>query len=193
MQQRSDGYYGFTDSFLQDQTRQTIRGLLDGEPDAVAEARKWIRHAFFPYRGRLGDDLDDLEQDALMALIEAVRSGRYKEESSLKTFARAIGHHKCLDRLRSVTRREWVDVDELLLLDKGRDPLAAMEADEARRVSLKALAETGAPCRRLWAMIEQGLDQNTMAERLDIQVGTLRARVHRCRKKALESRDRLLE
>ena len=179
-------------TLLQSDDQSSIHGLLNGDPKAVDETRRWIRQAFFPYRDRLGDDLEDLEQDALIALIEAVRSGRYLEQSKLKTFARAIGHHKCLDRLRAASRRQWVDVEDMGLVDEGRDPMQSLEADEATRVALQALDRTGRACRGLWAMLAQGMDQRTMAERLDIQEGTLRARLHRCRKRALEARDELL-
>lgn len=182
-----------TDHPLASDDQRTVQGLLDGDPESVAEARRWIRHAFFPYRDRLQSDLEDLEQDALMALIEAVRSGRYEAQSKLKTFARAIGHHKCLDKLRAASRRQWVDVEDMGLIDEGRDPMASLEADESRRLALRALEETGEACRGLWAMLSEGMDQRGMAERLGIQEGTLRARLYRCRQKALAARDQLLD
>lgn len=176
-----------------DNDSQLKKDLLSGDPKVTLEVRKWIRAAFFPYRGRLGNDLEDLEQDALIALLEAVRAGKYKEQSRLKTFARAIAHHKCLDSLRAASRREWVDVENMELEDDRRDPMASLTADESRRMALRALQETGAPCRRLWSMLEQGMDQQMMAEHLEITQGTLRVRLHRCREKALQVRRKLLD
>jgi DNA-directed RNA polymerase specialized sigma24 family protein len=47
-------------------------------------------------------------------------------------------------------------------------------------------------CRELWRMLEQGLRYDEMSRRLGIDAGAVRARVFRCRKRALEARSRWL-
>lgn len=169
-----------------------IARLLDGDPETVEAVRSWIRAAFIPYRQRLAGDLDDLEQEILLELIEALRSGRFYGRSRLRTYVRTYVHHKAIDRLRAASRREWVLVDELDLPSGAASALDDLERSESTRVALRVLAEMPEACRELWRMIREGMRYQEMSQRLGIAEGTLRARVLRCRRRALESRRRIL-
>lgn len=169
-----------------------IDAILAGEPDAIAQLRSWIRAAFTPYRSRLANDLDDLEQDILIAFSEALSSGKFAGQSSLRTYLRSHTHHKCLDRLRVHNRREWVDVEDLDLEAGKPSALEHLTRREATTLALQIVQEMPESCRELWQMIHQGMRYSEMSQRVGVSEGTLRARVLRCRRKAIEIRERLL-
>ncbi len=168
-----------------------ISSLLDGEPEVVEQVRAWIRGAFTPYRERLAADLEDLEQEVLLQLTRNLRDGRFQGKSSLATYVRTHVHHKCIDRLRALSRRQWVDVEDLELPARGPSPLEELSRAEAVDLALRVQEQMPESCRVLWQMLQEGLSYREMSQRLGIAEGTLRVRVLRCRQRALEVRDQL--
>lgn len=168
-----------------------VAALRVGDEAALAEVRRWVRGALGPYRFRLSAELEDLEQEVVVELLAALAADRFEGRSLLATYVRRMVHFKCLNRLRTLRARRWVEVDEVELVDPEPTPF-----DEARRRSdlelgLRVLAEMPAPCRELWAMIQRGLGYEAIGERLGVAAGTLRVRALRCREKALAARERL--
>lgn len=170
-----------------------ISRLLAGDPETVALVRAWMRATFTPYRTRLADDLEDLEQEILLELTQALRQERFQARSRLRTYVRTYVHHKCIDRLRAMSRRQWVDVDDLELPSRSPSPLDALANAEATDLALRVFEEMPESCRELWRMLEQGMPYQEMSRRLRVAEGTLRVRVLRCRRQALASRDRILQ
>ena len=169
-----------------------IAALLAGEPEAVGTVQTWIRGAFKPYRGRLGPELEDLEQEILLQLTTSLRDGKFQATSSLATYARSYAHHKCIDRLRAASRRTWVDVEGLELRSPAPSALEVLTRREKTDLALRVQEELPETCREVWRMLVDGLRYGEMSERLGEPEGTLRARVLRCRRRALKIRDRLL-
>lgn len=168
-----------------------IDSLLAGDPDVVELVRSWIRAAFGPYRARLGADLEDLEQEILIDLSAALREGRFRHQSSLRTYVRTYVHHKCIDRLRSESRRQWLDIDGLELTSQSPSPLDELASTEATEVALRIAEEMPATCRQLWQMLMDGLSYRQMSQRLEISEGALRVRMLRCRKDAQKLRRKI--
>lgn len=168
-----------------------VAELVGGDEIALATVRRWIRGAFTPYRARLAADLEDVEQQVLLELLGALAAGRFEGRSRLATYVRRMVHHKCLNRLRALRGRQWVEVETLDLPDPGPAPDERAGRDAARGVALRVLAAMPESCRELWEMILRGLGYEEMAARLGVAAGTLRVRVLRCRQRAIAERDRL--
>ena len=176
---------------MDDATR--IERLLAGDAAVIDELRGWIRGSFTPYRSKLADDLEDLEQDVLIALSDALRAGKYAGKSTLRTYVRGYAHHKCLDRLRARGRRQWVDVEGLELESGRPSALEDLTREEANRLALRVLHAMPEGCRDMWTMIHEGKRYREMSEHFGVSEGTLRARVLRCRRKAIEAREKFLQ
>ena len=170
---------------------ELISGLLEGSPEVIELLRAWIRAAFTPYRTRLAAELEDLEQEVLLDLTLALRGDRFRGGSRLRTYVRTYVHHKCIDRLRTLSRRQWVDVEDLDLPSRAPSALDELSRAETAELALKVVEEMPESCRELWRMLQQGLRYREMSRRLGVAAGTLRARVLRCRRRALEVRRRL--
>ena len=167
--------------------------LLEGDPSAIAVARGWIRAAFHPYRNRFREDREDIEQDVLLQLIESLREGRFRGRSSFATYLKSFVHHKAIDMVRVARRRQWVDVDDLDLRDQHASALEQLSRSEQVVASLRALQEAPEACRELWRLLQEGLGYDEMSRHLGIAAGTIRVRVLRCRRKAVELRQKFLE
>jgi len=171
---------------------ELIARLLDGDSEVTQTVRGWMRAAYSPYRQRLAADLEDLEQEILLDLTLALRVGKFRHQSSLRTYVRTYVHHKCIDRTRSLGRRQWLDLEELELPSQKPSPFDQLSSSEATAVGLEVFQQMPESCRELWRMLEQGMRYREMSETLGIGEGALRARVARCRKGALQLRSRML-
>lgn len=165
--------------------------LLGGDAEALAEVRRWIRGALSPYRPRLAPELEDVEQQVVVELLEALAASRFEGRSRLSTYVRRMTHHKCLNRLRGLRGRQWLDVSDLELVDGEPTPFEQTRRRESLDLALRVLARMPEACVELWSMLHRGLGYDEMGERLGVAAGTLRVRVLRCREKAVAERERL--
>lgn len=78
---------------------------------------------FVTFRGGMPEDAADLFQEALLILVEKVRSGKFRGESGLKTFLYGIVRNLWLMELRTRDRRkkreEFFTDNEPLVEDPG--------------------------------------------------------------------------
>lgn len=175
-----------TSSFASREDRSLAEALVRGEADAFATVRRWIRAAAGPYRPAIGADLEDLEQEILLSLVNALREGRFEGRSQLATYVKKAVVYRCLNRIRDRRKRVFVPAEDVRLECRGPDPYReAADRDELER-ALRVLAGMSETCREMWRLIAAGLSYTEMSAKLGVAVGTLRVRALRCRQRALE-------
>ena len=174
--------------------RDVVARFLRGEPEAVATLDGWILRAAWPYQRRLANRWDDVLQDVRLEVTRLLGDGKFRGESSLRTYLWRVVSHTCLDQIRSQTKWQWADL-EVLEQDDGRaaGPAQPVAEDAAERdLLLRVLDRASQECRELWRMLVMGLSYREMSLRLQVAEGTLRVRVLRCRERAVASRAELL-
>jgi RNA polymerase sigma-70 factor (ECF subfamily) len=112
------------------------RGDPEAEGRLIAEYAPRLR---FLIRRRVGrpDDVEDVLQEVLTALVEAIRKGSLRHIGAFPAFARSLCLHKCLDwqrrRYRGLSSAGADDPPELV--DPGTDVQARLEhLEECRQV-----------------------------------------------------------
>lgn len=172
-----------------------IRRYLAGDPGAVAAVDDWILRAAASYRRRLGSAWDDALQSVRLEITSLLQRGSFRGQSSLKTYVWRIAGHTCLDVIRAQTRaaiRNAGPVDDMEIPTTA-SPLNDYARKETAALLLRVLDQMSEECRSLWRMILDGLGYQEMSRTLGLTEGNLRVKVLRCRRKAVEVRDRLLE
>jgi RNA polymerase sigma-70 factor, ECF subfamily len=173
--------------------REMVARFLKGETDAVGTVDGWISRAAWPYQRRLAERWDDVLQDVRLEVTRLLGQGKFRGESSLRTYLWRVVSHTCLDQLRAQSKWKWTDLDTL---DQGQDPSAAFHVPtsnrEDRDLLLRVLGRVSQDCREMWRLILAGLSYKEMSLRLNVAEGTLRVRVLRCREKAGALRRELL-
>lgn len=177
-----------------DEDRALVAALLSGDGDAIHTVRSWVRSALGRYGGALQLDADDVEQEVLLQLIQALEAGQFRYESRLETYVHSSVRFRCIDRLRLLGRRQVVEIDQNVLTSPSLmgDSGLIERRTEDRDLALKVAAEMPEACRRLWEMVGIGLSYSEMSELMGLSEGAIRVRVHRCRQRALVLRRRLL-
>jgi len=184
---------------MQAEDAEVVAGFLEGDMRAVGAVDGWISRAAYPYQRRLGERWDDVLQDIRLEITRLLKQGKFRGESSFKTYLWRVVSHTCLDQIRAAGRVQWT---ELETDDGSDDPPAtasipsthgsAAARSEVKDLLLRVLERVPADCRELWRMIHAGLSYKEMSDRLGVAEGTLRVRVLRCREKAVAARGELL-
>lgn len=173
--------------------QEMVARFLRGEADAVGTVDGWISRAAWPYQRRLADRWDDVLQDVRLEVTRLLGQGKFRGESSLRTYLWRVVSHTCLDQIRSQSKWQWTDLDAV---DQGNGPTlpppSLASAREEKDLLLRVLDRVPQECRELWRMIMAGLSYKEMSLRMSVAEGTLRVRVLRCREKATALREELL-
>ena len=184
---------------MQGDDAEVVAGFLKGDARAMGAVDGWIARAAYPYQRRLGERWDDVLQDIRLEITRLLKQGKFRGESSFKTYLWRVVSHTCLDQIRAAGRVQWT---ELETDDGADDPPAAANIpsthgsvaarSEVKDLLLRVLERVPADCRELWRMIHAGMSYKEMSDRLGVAEGTLRVRVLRCREKAVLARGELL-
>lgn len=166
--------------------------FLRGDTDAVGTVDGWIARAAWPYQRRLANRWDDVLQDIRLEITRLLSQGKFRGESSLRTYLWRVINHTCLDQIRSEGKRQWTDLEEIEQGIGGQLPDTASAQQEDRDLLWRVLERVSRDCRDMWRMILAGLSYRDMSVRLSVAEGTLRVRALRCREKALALRSELL-
>lgn len=168
-----------------------IADLLAGVPEAVEQIRSWIRLSLLSYRARLGNLDEDLEQEILIGLLSTLREGGFRGSSQLRTYVRSWVHHKCIDRLRLQERRIWISIEDLELASRQPSSFDQASSKQTVAIALEVVERLSDSCRELFRLILKGASYREMSDQLGVGEGALRARVLRCRRRALELREEI--
>jgi RNA polymerase sigma factor (sigma-70 family) len=171
--------------------QETVARFLRGDVEAVGRVDDWIASAAWPFQRRLSNRWDDVMQDVRLEVTRLLGQGKFRGESSLRTYLWQVVSHTCLDQLRSQSRWQWADLEGLdEAAGRGIPPHAAGHED--RDIVERVLRRVSGECRELWRLIALGHSYREMSAHLEVAEGTLRVRVLRCREKAVALRQQLL-
>jgi RNA polymerase sigma factor (sigma-70 family) len=171
--------------------QEVVSRYLAGDAEAVGTVDAWIARAAWPYQRRLASRWEDVLQDVRLEVTRLLGQGKFRGESSLRTYLWQVVSHTCLDQLRAQGRWQWA---ELEAVDEDGSPHAppAAGSHEDRDLVRRVLGRMSGECRQMWQLIAKGHSYREMSERLGVAEGTLRVRVLRCRERAVALRGELL-
>ena len=165
-----------------------------GAADVAVElhGRFWKRLSVFAAR-RLRDRSagEDVAQETLRRVIEALRENKIEKLEALPAFVFQTARNICLHHGRSTKREEGALTrfrgGMRMSSSEEDDPLAAL-VDASRRAEVqRALERLDADDRELLRLLYVDAFKTTeIAERLGIDAGTLRVRKHRALKRLAE-------
>lgn len=171
--------------------QEVVSRYLQGDTEAVGTVDSWISRAAWPYQRRLSSRWEDVLQDVRLEVTRLLGQGKFRGESSLRTYLWQVVSHTCLDQLRAQSRWQWTDLEAV---DEGGSALAppVSRGHEDRDLMQRVLGRVSGDCRQMWRLIAMGHSYREMSQRMGVAEGTLRVRVLRCREKAVALRHELL-
>ncbi len=110
------------------------------------------REDFFAYAKRHAvsiEDIQDIYQDAVIALYENVHQGRLKEmTSSVKTYLFSIGKYLMLNKIRKAKRTQYLDDQELMDVTSEMES-SHIELTDKQEVMLDMFKELSEGCQEI--------------------------------------------
>lgn len=156
-----------------------------GSPEESELARRfWDRLRVFAAR-RLGDAAaaEDVAQETLRRVVEALRADRIRNPDALPAFVFQTARNICLHRYRSASReaRAMSRFDSVTERHStAPDPLIDLVSEERRRVVRAAMARLDSDDRALLRMFfYEDSDTADVARQLDATPAAIRVRKHR--------------
>jgi RNA polymerase sigma-70 factor (ECF subfamily) len=170
--------------------------LRAGEAAAFEELVMTYQHRVFGVALRMLGSAAEAEEIAQEAFVRAHRAlGDFRGDAKLSTWLYAITSRLCLNRLASGERRLARQGEETLLRlsDSTLRPDAALERNELETALGRAIAELPEE-RRIVVVLRdlEGLSYEEIAQALDLELGTVRSRLHRARADLRDKLERFL-
>jgi RNA polymerase sigma-70 factor (ECF subfamily) len=166
--------------------------LRAGDPAAFEDLVRAYQHRVFSVAVRMLGSRAEAEEIAQEVFVRVHRSiGGFRGDAALSTWLYAITSRLCLTHLASPRRRVPHHGEEVLvrLRDDRSDPPSTLERREVERLLHRAIAELPDDRRIVLVLRDlEGLAYEEIAEALDLEVGTVKSRLHRAR---MELRERL--
>ncbi len=165
--------------------RDLVARLRAGDAGAFEDLVRRYQHRVFGVAVRMLASAAEAEEIAQEVFLRVHRSiGEFRGEARLSTWLYAIASRLCLNRLATADRRRPREGDETLLrLPSGvPDASAVLERGELEAALHEAIA--GLPeDRRIVVVLRdlEGLAYEDIAVVLDLELGTVRSRLHRAR------------
>ena len=170
--------------------------LRRGDPRAFEDLVIAYQHRIFGVGLRmLGNraEAEELAQEVFLRVYRAI--GEFRGEAKLSTWLYAIASRLCLNRLTSGERRSMRQGGEALtrLPSSEIGPAEEMERTELETALRRAIAELGEE-RRIVVVLRdlEGLSYEEIATALELELGTVRSRLHRARMDLREKLERFL-
>jgi RNA polymerase sigma-70 factor, ECF subfamily len=161
--------------------------LGDNGPEAALAPRFWARLRVFAMR-RVGDvaTAEDVAQDTLKRVAEAIRAGRIEQPAALAAFVFQTARHICLQLQRSAERearalsRAAIGEQPEVVPRAPPDALSALITDERRAAVRSALGRLDPDDAELLRLSYYDLlSADEVAARLGTTAGAIRVRKHR--------------
>ncbi len=170
--------------------------LRAGDAPAFEELVMTYQHRVFGVALRMLGNRAEAEDVAQEAFVRAHRAlGAFRGDAKLSTWLYAITSRLCLNRLASGERRMARQGEHALLRlsDAGPRPDAALERRELETALGRAIAELPED-RRIVVVLRdlEGLSYEEIAQVLELELGTVRSRLHRARAELKEKLERFL-
>lgn len=151
-----------------------------GDPDAVQLVRDRVQK-IIRFRG-LGvppQQADDLEQEIVTQVWQAVNRPSFEPTSGFWGFVEVVTARRCIDWLRS--RRDSVVPLSDAMHDLRVGPLGRTLKQERSELAAAVVQSLGPGCRQLLSFrFDKGLSYHEIAERTGKSEGALRVKVYRC-------------
>ena len=170
--------------------RQVIGGDTNAFETLVLEYEKSVYNIALRMTGN-SEDASDMTQEAFIKAFNSLQS--FRGDSKFSVWLYRIVSNVCLDFLRSRNRRPTVSLSveddegeetELEVADESQSPELLLDRSLTRDSVRRGLDSLPPDYRQILLLREiQGFSYEEISETLDLEVGTVKSRIFRARKK----------
>ncbi len=167
-----------------------IEGYIKGNAREFFLITHWIEQVVKNYQWGLENFNEDIVQDVRLKIYLNLKENKFQRNSKLKTYVYRISKYTCIDFLRKTYPSDKENFEQREIIDED-NALDSLINKEKERVLELVLNELASMCREILQMVFiEKLTYNAISSIFNIAEGTVKSRVSRCIKKAVEIKDK---
>ena len=183
--------FGRKSAYHEAQVLEAIKAGGRGRQEAEYQLYNRFQYLVQKGKNRHGlseDQAIDAYTDAVMAVIDKISGGRFRQENKISTLLHQIFFNKCVDVFRKhANTPAKADLEEAIgwLPDRAMDMLKQLQVEEEMEALRDLMAKLGESCRNiLWDALYYGFRPAEIAEKLGLKnAETVLSQKSRCLKK----------
>jgi RNA polymerase sigma factor (sigma-70 family) len=167
--------------------------FLAGESDTYTLVDHWIKQVTSLPIWHFIEDSEDVASVVVLKLFANLKAGKFRGESTFRTYVQRIARYSCIDQVRSQRAKRAIDQEDLPKPTTIAGPEEVQEKSEERQVFIKIFKAISPDCQRLWRMIfSECLTYREIGRYLDIPTGSVKRKVHECKQMAMDIKEKLV-
>jgi RNA polymerase sigma factor (sigma-70 family) len=164
-----------------------------GERVTYALVSHWIMQVIMLPIWRFTEESEDVASVVVLKLLANLRARRFRGESTFRTYVQRIARYTCIDQVRAQRAQRQIQPEEIPQPAPPETPEQIRLQQEKREVFIKIFKAIGPECQRLWRMVfSECLTYKQIGERFKVPEGSVKRKVHECKKAAIELREKLI-
>lgn len=169
-----------------------IDGFVRGKKKDYDTISGWIGTVVSSMVWNESISAEDIVSDTRYKVLLNLKEGKFRHDSSLKTYVQSVARFTTIDTIRSHRRATEYEFRARLEESDAEDPLEVFENEHQLYVVDRILNVIDQKCIVLWKMIcLEGLTYKEIAIRIGLSEGAVKTRVSRCKDKALALRRKI--
>jgi len=166
---------------------------ISGRRETYRQVDGWINQVTRLSIWHFVDEIEDVNSVVHLKLYTALKAGKFRGESTFRTYVQRITRYTCIDQVRSQRVKREADDEDLPRPAESDRPDESLERSERDQIFVRIFRAIGSDCQRLWRMIfSESLNYKEIGEKLGMPEGTVKRRVHECKKMAIELKNKLI-
>lgn len=164
-----------------------------GQRDSYKQVDSWINQVTRLSVWHFVDDIEDVNSVVHLKLFSTLKAGKFRGESTFRTYVQRIARYTCIDQVRSQRVQRDADPDDLPAPSGEEAPDVIHEKSVEYQIFVKIFRSIGTECQKLWRMVfSESLNYKEIGEKLNLPEGTVKRKVHECKKMAMELKEKLI-
>lgn len=132
-------------------------------------------------------DGEDMSVEAMVILDRNVREGKFRFESSLKSYVLSIAKFNWFNQLRKQKRVDYTDDNIILDQKVEANPESGFINEEKKEILMKTMSQLGERCQKVLQLWMLNYSMNEIADQMDLSSeGMARKTKYQCFKKLKE-------
>ena len=172
--------------------KEIVQGFLRGDKRDYDTIVGWMKEMVRNNVWVAAITHDDVVAETCLTLLTNLRAGKFRFESSLKTYVQRMTKYTVIRLVRAHRRAEKYITEKNMNPSNPETPEQIYEDKEEVFLFHRMLSLMDEKCRELWRMIlYEELSYKEIAAKLNVSESAIKVRIHRCKEAAMQISERL--
>lgn len=166
---------------------------VSGQRDVYKQVDSWINQVTRLSIWHFVEETEDVNSIVHLKLFSSLKGSRFRGESTFRTYVQRVARYTCIDQVRSQRVQREADPEDLPAPSGTEAPDVIHERSVEYAIFIKIFRSIGPDCQKLWRMVfSESLNYKEIGQKIGLPEGTVKRKVHECKKTAMEMKEKLI-